>query len=109
MPAKEGEVVQKVAIPLEWRVPEDLETHFATNVVVSHSEGGFFLTFFEVVPPFILGDVEKLAELKSVPAKAVARVAIAADRMEPFIDAMKRNLESYRRAKELAEKEGESE
>ena len=105
MPAKEGEVVQKVAIPLEWRVPEDLETHFATNVVVSHSEAEFFLTFFEVVPPFILGDVEKLAALKSVPAVAVARVAVAADRMEAIIRAMQRNLESYRKDKQLEEEE----
>jgi len=101
MPAKEGVVVQKVAIPLEWRVPEDLETHFATNMVVAHSEGAFFITFFEVVPPFILGDVEKLTALKSVPAKAVARVAIAADRMEAFIDAMKSNLASYRKGKDM--------
>jgi hypothetical protein len=102
MPAEEVETVRKVTIPLEWRVPEDLETHFATNVVVSHSEAEFFLTFFEVVPPFILGDVEKLAALKSVQAVAVARIAVAADRMEAVIDALKRNLESYRKTKELA-------
>jgi len=54
-----------------------------------------------VVPPLILGDVEKLAALKSVRAQAVARVAVAADRMEAIIDAMKRNLESYRKTKEL--------
>ena len=109
MPATEVKAVQKVAIPLEWQVPEDLKTHFATNMVVSSSEGEFFITFFEVVPPFILGDVEKLTALKSVPAKAVARVAIAADRMEAFIDAMKRNLASYRKAKATEEKEEESE
>ena len=34
---------------------------------------------------------------------------IADKSMEAFIDAMKRNLESYRRARELAEKEEESE
>ena len=105
MPAKKDEAVHKVAIPLEWQVPEDLKTHFATNVVVSHSEAEFFLTFFEVVPPFILGDVEKLAALKSVPAQAVARIAVAADRMEAIIDAMQRNLESYRKSKESEEEE----
>jgi hypothetical protein len=102
---EEVKAVHKVAIPLEWRVPEDLETHFATNVVVSHSEAEFFLTFFEMVPPFILGDVEKLAALKSVPAVAVARVAVAADRMEAVIGAMKRNLENYRKTKEQQEEE----
>ncbi|MFQ5758873.1 MAG: hypothetical protein ACE5IF_04280 [Candidatus Bathyarchaeia archaeon] len=105
MPAKKVGAVFEREIPLEWRIPEDLETHFATNIVISHSKGEFFLTFFEVVPPIILGDVDKLAALKSVPAQAVARIAIAADRMEGMIDALKRNLESYRKSKELKEKE----
>jgi len=105
MAAKKVEAVSEKRIPLEWRIPEDLETHFATNIVISHSKGEFFLTFFEVVPPIILGDAEKLAALESVPARAVARIAIAADRMGDLIDAMQRTLESYRKSKELEEKE----
>jgi len=105
MPARKVEALDKVSIPLEWRVPEDLQTHFVTNVVIAHSEGEFFVTFFEVVPPVILGDVDKLAALGSIPARAVARIAIAADRMEGVIDAMKRNLEVYRKKKELKERE----
>lgn len=103
MPAKQVERIQKVGIPLEWRVPEDLQTHFATNIVISHSEAEFFLTFFEVVPPLILGDLEKLHTLESVPAQAVARIAVAADRMEGIIDAMRQNLENYRKTKALEE------
>lgn len=101
MPTKEVGTIQKVQIPLEWRVPEDLETHFATNVVISHSEAEFFLTFFEVVPPPVIGDVDSLRALKSVPAQAVARIAVAADRMEGIINAMRQNLENYRKMKAL--------
>jgi len=101
MVEEEAITMHKVEIPLEWQISGDLETRFANNLVVAHSESEFYLTFFETVPPITLGDPARLAALESVTAKAVARIAVAAGRMEGFIDAMQRNLDRYRQAKEL--------
>lgn len=82
----------RVAIPIDWHVPDSLVSHYATNITVQRSEHEYIVSFFEVTPPLIIGppDVVKagLQEIGSVRAVCVARVIIAAGRMPSFILAL---------------------
>ena len=86
----------EIQIPLEWYVPEELPTHYTTNLIIQHTEHEFFITFFELVPPITLGKTpEEIEQVESVRARALTRVAISPGRLESFIRAMQDNLVKY--------------
>lgn len=87
-----------VKVPIVWCVPDDLESKYATNVVVQKSEHEFIINFFEMERPIIFGDdpdvvMRQWEEIESVCAKCVARIVVAEERMPGFIEAMQKNLE----------------
>jgi hypothetical protein len=92
-------------VPLEWYVPEDLVSRYATNLVVQHSEHEFVISFFEIHPPLLLGTPEeieaKLKQIESVQAHCVARIIVAAERMPEFLQVLQHNLDRYFARKEL--------
>jgi hypothetical protein len=87
-------------IPVDWQLPPDLHTEYATNVLVQHGQHEIFLLFFQAQPPIIVGELverqKQLEEISKIPAKCVAKVIISPDRLEELIDLLKRQLESYR-------------
>jgi hypothetical protein len=102
------ETLEELRIPLEWYVPDDLESKFATNIVVQRSEYEVVLNFFEIERPLIMIDDTEVTRkqwqsLETIRARCVARVVVSQERMPSFIDAIQRNLG---RGKEEAE-EGE--
>jgi hypothetical protein len=91
------EHVREIRIPLEWYVPEELPTHYATHLVIQHTEHEFFITFFELVPPIMLSKPpEEIERIESVRARALTRVAVSPKRLEEFIQVMQDNLAKYR-------------
>ena len=90
---------------IEWHIPEGTVSRYATNMVVQHSEQEFILSFFELLPPIILGtpqELEKLDKMTSVRAECIARVIVSADRMPKFIEVLQQTLE-----KVAAKREGQ--
>lgn len=90
-------------ISLVWNIPEDLISGYATNILVQIGEHEFFVSFFETLPPVVLKpqDVEKL---ENVNAECFARVVIAPDRMQSFIDVLQRQLDLFNEKKKAATK-----
>ena len=90
---------REYAIPLEYHVSADVQSKYATNLVVQHSEHEFLIHFFEARRPLLLGSPDeidsKLESLKSVRAECVARIIVTADRMPDFVDVLQKNLERY--------------
>lgn len=86
-------------LPIDWIVPDDVRTHYANNIVVQHSEGEFIISFFQVLPPVIVGTSEetqqRIEAIKSVPAQCVARIVISPAKMESFINALTQNYTHY--------------
>ena len=87
------------ALPIVYEVPDDLGAQYATNLVIQHSNHEFVLSFFEIIPPVILGSPEeRVAQLKDVTAvraRCLARIVVAAGRMQGFVEAMQENLSNY--------------
>ena len=88
-------------LPIEYYVPDHIQSRYVTHLLVQNTEHEFILSFFELQEPFLMGDTpeereQQVEQLKYVRAKCVGRVIIAADRMSAFIDAMQKNLEKHR-------------
>ena len=92
-----------VSLPIRWQ-SEGAPSVFANQMIVQADENDFHLSFFEIVPPLIVGDEaeqRKQAEsLGGVTARCVVRVVINADRMQKFVDAMQGSLEKHKAARE---------
>ena len=92
-------------LPLEWHFPGDIISRYATNMVVQHTEHEFIVSFFEVRPPVLLGEVEEqeaaLEQVKSVRADCVARIIVAPERLKEFIQVLQDNLDKYLSRTEL--------
>jgi len=91
--------VREKKIPIEWHVPEDITSQYANNIVVQHTNSEFFVSFFETLPPLIIGSPEdtraQIDEVKEVQAKCLARIVIAPNKMKDFIQALNVNFAKF--------------
>jgi len=90
---KKTERLKVVTVPIEWVVPDTVNSVYATNIVAQQDEHEVVISFFEVRKPVILGDPDavssKMAALSKVPAVCVARISIHPDRLSGFIEALR--------------------
>ena len=74
---------------IEWYVPENIKSHYATNMVVQYTGEEFVISFFEVKPPIILGSPDEIKSLRekieSVKAECLSRIIVSPKRMKTFI------------------------
>ena len=98
-----------LTLPVDWHVSENIQSRYATNIVVQPIQHEFVISFFEAQPPIILGTPEenraKYQELGAIRAECVARVIVAAERLPDFIEALQTTLAAYRVSKEAEQME----
>jgi hypothetical protein len=74
---------------LEWVIPSDLDTKFANNFIIQNNGDEIIISFFEVIPPILVGDSkmieDSLTKLTTVPAKCVSRIVITRQNLEILI------------------------
>lgn len=100
MPPEENKAGEEgYRFPIEWKISEEVESKYATNLQVQHTNNEFIINFFEARPPIIAGSEEEketqLKEMSSVEAKCIARILVSPGRMPGFIDALQDNFEKY--------------
>ena len=97
----------RMKLPIDWQIPKDLSSRYATHLVVQHTEHEFVLSFFEILPPTLFGAPElvsaKMEQLKSIEAECFARIVVAANRMPGFVAVLQENLEKYRSREDIEE------
>ncbi|MDZ4383645.1 MAG: hypothetical protein U0937_03290, partial [Thermodesulfovibrionia bacterium] len=54
MPKKPYKSTKARVLPIEWNIPDDIITRYATNMVVQRMEKEFKISFFELKRPVIL-------------------------------------------------------
>lgn len=85
---------QIARIPIEWRVPENLMSVFASNMVIQRIENSFFkLSFFEIKPPIQLDDSAPTPT--KIRADCVASVIVTPDKLPKFIEVLQKHLDKY--------------
>lgn len=87
-------------IPIRFTISDDVKTMYANNVIVNHTpEGDFYLSFFEVLPPIVIGDAEQVRHainsIDYVEAKCLTRIVINADRVKGLIAALVQNMTKF--------------
>lgn len=103
-PKLEAELGQEVK--LNMRIPTRMPSVIAHHLTIQPSEDGVLLSFYEVIPPVIRGEIPSQDEIKriketGVTAECVSKVFIPNSRYEAFVTAMSSILPNEN------EKEGE--
>ena len=87
---------QGVLVQLDFHVPEDIVSRYATNIVVQYTGSEFIVSFFEAKPPILLGSPEENLEtmrlLGRIRADCVARVVVAPEHMQEFLKVIKEQV-----------------
>jgi hypothetical protein len=96
--------IQKT-VRVRLETPTDLPTLYSTNFIVQHTGHEFILTFYEARPPAIMGSEDEqaaiIAKMDEVAAQPLARVVIAASRMEEFLKVLRENFDTYQLAAKM--------
>ena len=85
--------LDQIQKPLTFTTPDGLQTIHATHLVVNPLPGRYLLSFFEVLPPIILGntDDERRREwdkITTITAPCVARLLVAEADLGAFIQVL---------------------
>lgn len=104
---EQPEQPEALELSIDWHIPESVITRYANNMLVQQGETEFYISFFEVKPPFLIGEITKedVMKIGSVPAECVARIAINPERMASVISALQTNFERYQAKRRAKEKE----
>jgi hypothetical protein len=94
MPAQPG---QTIVIPIEFQ--GDIPAVYANNVLIQHTDNEFIFTFFEILPPLLSPDPDRqdkeIAEIDSIPARAVAKIIMAPKPAFQFQEAIQDNISKF--------------
>ncbi len=95
--------------PLEWHFGDNIIPRYATNMLVQSGDHEFYLSFFEAVPPIVMGTPEErqaqAAAVASVRAECVSRLVIARDRLPGIVRVLQQMVDMN--FSELVEDKGE--
>jgi len=93
-------------LPIKWHIPDNLITRYSNNVVIQSNGAEFILSFFEVIPPILIGspdDIQvNLEGVDSIPATCVARVVVSIAQVQAIIDTLQNNLNAFQNAQDSA-------
>ena len=94
-------IPEVVDLKIEWNIPDNITTGFATNIVVQKIDHEFRVSFFELKPDIVLReeDIKKMVRRGTVRADCIASLIITPDRMHKFIEAMTTQLTKYESSK----------
>ncbi len=74
--------------------------HYANQLTVQQVDGMSLLSFFQTVPPILMGNTEeqitRLKEMKPIPATCVGRIMIAPGRLPEFARVLAELVERLR-------------
>jgi hypothetical protein len=98
-----------INIPIEWTVPDSIQSQYASAVFVQPGPYEIAISFFEARPPILTGTPEenkaKLEQLGPIQGKCVGRIIVDPDLVPNFIEALQGGLEGYRAYKRSKERE----
>ena len=94
MPEDQGKPVK-----VHWDIPPDAVAQYTNNFVVQHTPDAFFLSFFQIRQPIIIGTPEErkeqLDQIDSTTARFVTQVAMSPAQMAQLVKVLQGNLEKY--------------
>ncbi len=89
---------QERNIPMVWKLPDDLLSGYATNMLVQTGEQELFISFFEIQHPVMLVP-EDINKLESVNLECIAKIVITPERLATFIEVLQKQLAAFNEKK----------
>jgi|APFre7841882630_1041343.scaffolds.fasta_scaffold197068_2 hypothetical protein len=84
--------LRQVALPLEHHWAENAVTRFASEFSIQIGQGVCYLSFYEVIPPLLVGSPEeiqaKVASMGSIRAEGIVRVVVTAEKLQEILNAI---------------------
>ena len=81
------------------KAKDEVVTRHVTHTVVQHTENEFYIYFYEVRPPILLGSNDKikttLEDIKYPPTECVARVVMQPNKIKELIRLLQENFNKY--------------
>ncbi len=81
-----------LTLPIEWDISPEIKSIYATNLLIQRGEHEFFISFFELRPPLVIGTPEQqreqAAQLQVARAECVARIVVGRDRLPEFVQVL---------------------
>lgn len=100
---------QQLNIPIDWHVPETIQSRYASNVFVQAGQYEIVVSFFETQIPLLIGTPEenraKLEQLGVIQAECVGKIIVNPDLVPKIIEAFQKGLEIYHANKRREEGE----
>jgi hypothetical protein len=91
MPANDKDRTQ-ITVPVKYIIPPSIVSRLANQVTIHADQAGWYLNFFEAIPPFFAGTPDEirsqLEKVEEVSAECVARVFIPFARVQDFLSAI---------------------
>jgi hypothetical protein len=107
---EEIEPVHGVNVPIEWYIPDDIQSIYASNVFIQPGEYEITLSFFETLLPILADSPEenraRIERIEAIRAKCVARVIINPELIPKLIQALQNGLDGYIATKRILEEGG---
>ncbi len=99
---QERESPKFATLPIDWHIPDNVQSRYANNVLVQSAQHEIVISFFEALLPPLVGtpedNVAKLREIGSIRADLVARIIVAPGILPSIISALQTGLEKYQDA-----------
>jgi hypothetical protein len=90
---EENQEPEELILELNWRIPEAIISRYATNMMIQETPQEYILMFFEARPPLLLTQAEVEAQREQrtpLDAVCVSRIIITRDRLQSFVEVLKR-------------------
>lgn len=91
---KTEESKSEFMIRLQWGATDDIQTLYASHMIVTHAGNEFYIIFGESPPLFDLSP-DNIPEFLEV--KPIVKIAVTPENMKRFAAAIQENMEMYYR------------
>ena len=96
----------QIEVKLNLRIPDNIQSGFATNFVIQQQEDHFVLSFYEAIVPPVIGksqeEQKKIYEaLGTIEARCVSRIVMTPGKMIEFVAILTKNIETYKKRMQI--------
>lgn len=99
--AEEKKEIREKEVPIRIEGFEEIPIAHVNHIFIVHTTDEFFITFAQLHPPYWVEPTkEEVEQLKYLPAKVVARIAISPSKLKDLIDLLNTNYQKFIKKKE---------
>jgi Protein of unknown function (DUF3467) len=96
---REQQSEQNTDLPITWHIPNNLQSRYASNVIVQAGQHEIVIAFFEKqFPPLVASSQENedaFQQKPSIRAECVSRIIVSPEVLPTIIEVLQNGLKAY--------------